>query len=295
MLSYYFRNYLKINTLSVRFANNALEQADNNEVSCICNQVGCRVVEQLIPFANDKVLLQYMNAVWSNIRPLCSDRFASHVIEALLTEACSRSLKPNIDEEFKKSYFEFTLKISKFLLNNIEDFMWDVYGNHIGRSVLGNLSQLKHEDTVSVEQIPDEYKEVVKDYAEHLILWPQFKEFPVAELPSAFIQVLLKALKRLHPKLLKKYLKKLLEECFLDSDVKEEEISNKLPKVFMSNSAIILLETALQVAKSKMYTQIYAKCFVGRLAQLAKMRSTNFAVQKLLGHCEERTEVNIFV
>lgn len=274
---------------SVDFVNNVLEQTENKEIDCICNQVGCRIVEQLLPFANSNALLRYMNAISSDIRRLCSDRFATHVIEALLTETCSRSIKQE-EEEFKKSCFEFTLKVSRFLLNNLEDYLWDTYGNHTCRSVLSNLSQLKHE-SVSLEQIPAEYKECVKDYAERLIVWPQFKELPNTDLTSGFLQVLLQALNRLHPKLLKKYLKKLLEECFLDPTVDETENNKKLPLVFMSQSSIVLLETVLQVAKSKMFTQIYAKCFVGNLVKLATMRSTNFTVQKLLGHCEEKVEV----
>ncbi|KAG5894945.1 hypothetical protein JTB14_023294 [Gonioctena quinquepunctata] len=39
-----------------------------------------------------------------------------------------------------------------------------------------------------------------------------------------------------------------------------------------------------------MFTQIYQACFAGRLLKLAKTRSTNFSVQKLLLHCKEKTE-----
>lgn len=194
------------------------------------------------------------------------------------------------DAEVKKACFEFTIKISRFLLNNLEDYMWDTYANHIGRSVISNLSQLDNAESISIETIPDEYKEIVKDFGERLILWPQFKDMPTEEITSGFFQVLLRALKRLHPKLLKKYLKKLLDECFVGADAKEEN-SNKLPIVFMSKPAMMLLETALQVATAKMFTQIYAMCFVGHLVKLATMRSTNFTVQKLLSHCEEKVEV----
>lgn len=257
-------------------------------MNCICNQVGCRVVEQLLPLSNDRVLLRYVNAISSDIRRLCSDRFASHVIEALLTQACARYLKAECEEEDRNAYFEFVMKVSKFLLNNLEDYLWDTYGNHIGRSVLTNLSQIQEDSKTSKEGIPDEFKEVVKDYAERLILWPQFKELPYTEITSAFLQTLLKALKQIDRKLLKQYLKQLLELCFLDSNVEIE--TDKLPPVFMSKPAMMLLETALQVAKSKMFTQYYAKCFVGHLEKLAKTRSTNFTVQKLLNHCEEKVE-----
>ena len=42
------------------------------------------------------------------------------------------------------------------------------------------------------------------------------------------------------------------------------------------------------------YTEIYAKCFVGRIDKLARSRSTNFAVQKLVTYCKEKSVVSFF-
>lgn len=242
--------------------------------------------------------MRYMETIGKDLRKLCSDRFASHVIEALLTECSVRINKPdggNIDV-FKN----FTTKVSMFLLNNLEDYIWDTYGNHVLRTVLLSLAQMpkndektmnKIEDETQVSNIPNEFSEIVKDYSQRLLTWPQFKDLAYSELTSGFLQTLLKVLKNTHPKEFKKYLKKLLEESFLGQENNEERTANKLPDVFMSRPAMMLLETCLELAKSKMYTQIYAKCFVGNLVVLAKMRSTNFAVQKLISNCKEKSEV----
>lgn len=282
--------------------NNVLDQTKNEELDCCCNQVGCRVIEMLLPFANDTALLRYIEIIGSDLRRLCSDRFASHVVESLITESCRRSLIDNYATEGKNQCKDFTIKVAKFLLNNLEDYVWDTYGNHILRTTIRNLAHLPKEsdskNTNSTTQndavtIPPEYSELVKDYAERLIAWPQFKDLPYEELTSGFLQILLKALKETHPKLLKAYLKKLLDDSFAASQEETTEKSQKLPDVFSSKPAMMLLETSLQVARSKLYTQLYCKCFLGNLCTLAKTRNTNFAVQKLIGNCNEKVEVSL--
>lgn len=292
---------------SVLFANNVLEQTTNEEINCCCNQIGCRVIEMLLPFANDTALLRFIDIIGNDLRRLCSDPFASHVVESLLTECCKRSLIDSYENDVKNKCKDFTMKVSKFLLNNLEDYIWDTYGNHILRTVLRNLSNLSNNketdsnanrnnkitsENKAMVTLPLEYIELVKDYGDRLIAWPQFKDFPYNELTSGFLQIMLKALKETQPKLLKRYLKKLLEESFATTQETEENSkSEKLPDVFSSKPAMMLLEASLQIAQSKLYTQLYCKCFVGNLCTLAKTRNTNFAVQKLLSSCNEKTEV----
>lgn len=258
----------------------------------------------LLPFANDASLLHYIEIIGNDLRRLCGDRFASHVVESLITESCKRSLIEDYESETKSKYKDFTIKVAKFLLNNLEDYIWDTYGNHILRTVIRSLSNLPKEDdsknTNNITKkepvtavVPDEYAELVKDYGERLIAWPQFKDLPYEELTSGFLQIMLKALKEMHPKLLKKYLKKLLDDSFaVQREGDEAEKSGKLPDVFSSKPAMMLLERSLQVASSKLYTQLYCKCFTGNLATLAKTRNTNFAVQKLISNCNEKVEVS---
>lgn len=270
------------------FANNVFQQTENEEINVSCNQVGCRVVELLLPFANDEILKRFMEVFSAELRPLLSDRFASHVVEALFTEAHKKSLSNDREKSFCK---DFVVKVSKFLLNNLEDYVWDTYSNHVIRTCLGNLSQIPKDDNynkaiISSENndIPEEYNEIVKEYGQRLIAWPQFSELCTSELTSGFLQVLLKCLRKIDKKLLKKYLKKLIGEIFLSSD----EQNGGLPKVFLSRSILMLLETAIQIAPSKIYMELYESFFKVQVAKLAKTRSTNFAVQKLVQCCTSK-------
>lgn len=279
------------------FVNNVFEQTENKELDCSCNQVGCRVIETLLPYSNRNVLKKFIDTFAADLRKLCSDRFASHVLEALIIQSCKKSLETSDNPEVPNQYFkESVIKITKFLLNNLEDFMWDTYANHVIRvgleSLLGLFPENKNKgDNTKVEEkqvIPEEFLEIVKEYGERLIRWPQFNELCNSELTSGFLQILLKCLINVDIKLLKRYLKKLLNEVFTTN--MEHCNTNVLPKAFLSKSIIMLLETSIEISTSKLYTQIYATCFSGRLVKLATTRNTNFSVQKLLQHCKEKIE-----
>lgn len=256
--------------------------------------MGCRVIETLLPFAKDEVVERFITAFSPDLRPLCSDRFASHVLQTLFAISCLKSTQNTDDtsEESKTKCKDFTLKLSKFLLNNLEDYINDTYGNHIIRTILSSLCGLAKENKnvkteESVEKIPEEYLEIVKDYVERLISWPHFKDLPYNEISSGLLQILLEALYKVNLKLLKKVQKKLIDESYA---VASEE--NGLPDVFDSKPATMLLESSLNVSTSKIYTKLYSDCFKGHLDVLAKRKQNNFSVQKLLNNCQDKTEVS---
>lgn len=268
------------------FVNNVFNQTVDQEVNCSCNQVGCRVIEMLLPFANDDTLQRFIKIFGADLRPLCSDRFASHIVEALVNEASNRYMRDVSYNDYK----DFVVKVSKFLLNNLEDYIWDTYGNHVIRTCLENIAKLpKTDDKINtvgeICDIPEEYLEIIKDYAERLIVWPQFVELCNLELTSGFLQLLLKCIRKIDVKLLKKYLKKLIGEVFISEG---ETQVNVMHKVFFSKSLLMLLETAIQVAPQKEYLKIYTNLFADNIPKLAKTRSSNFAVQKLLQCCNEK-------
>ncbi|KAK5647264.1 hypothetical protein RI129_002156 [Pyrocoelia pectoralis] len=264
------------------FVNNVFQQTEDQEVNCCCNQVGCRVIQTFLPFASQEYLERYMRVLTADLRPFCSDSFASHVLQTLVDVTCEKSLRTDIDEEFKENCRGTTVKISKFLLNNLEDYVWNTYGNHIIRTVLKNLGNASD---------ISEYVSILKDYGNRLLVWPQFLDLPYSELTSGLLQILLKALQSVDAKLLDVYMNKLLNECFTKvSGVGDEMKSDQLPDAFMSKPVVMLFEICLEVASPKLFTQIYAKCFHNRLVHLSSMKSTNFAVQKLLSNCKEKSE-----
>ncbi|KAF9411208.1 hypothetical protein HW555_009922 [Spodoptera exigua] len=343
--------------------NNVLERTKGEEQNVVGNQLGCRVVELLLPFASPEDLERYMEVLSPDLRRLCSDNFTSHVVETLLRAACERATehlqtsedqtsdseeeapkkkKPKLEPKTEKKYtedhikkcYEFTIKISKYALNNLEDFVWDQYANHILRSVLKCLSGITllpgekpkvniFKDTVDdgkgipphtgkmvYKNVPDEFKEIVKEFVHRLTSWPQFKDLPYQNITSGLVQVLLYAIKNVDKNATKDLLRKLLDESFApedwvnngEDDKKEVKDSNgvvvdtsNLPPVFESEPAVRqvkMLEAALFVSKKKTYTQIYARCFINRLGQLASMPMLNYTVQRLIDNCEVKEEVD---
>lgn len=281
------------------FVQNAMQQTENNEIDICRNQVGCRVIETLLPSADEAVLRRFMTALGGDLRPLCCDRFASHVLCALLSITCTKSLTLPEDDKFKLECKEFTFKISKFMLNNLEDYIWDTYSTHVIRSVIRNLAQIPKidekttnkpiESGIITVEAPEDYKEVIVDLGERLIAWPQFSEFPDSEYTSGLLQVLIPALAKLNAsKLHKKYINKLLKDHFA-AGIEENE-PKTLPKGFLSVPAQILLNQCVESVGSneKLFTKYYESLFKGRLTTLATSKVNNRAVQNLLNSCQEK-------
>lgn len=283
--------------------NNVLDRTKDEELNVIGNQLGCRVIELLLPFASPEDLERYMEVVSPELRKLCSDNFTSHVIETLLRVSCERATEhlqtnpeetkeeeevpkkkrkvektePKYEQEHIQKCHEFTLKISKYALNNLEEFVWDKTANYILRSVVKCLSGITllpgekpkvnifkqtvddgkgippHTNTMTYKVIPEEFKPLVKDFVTRLSSWPQFKDLPFQNTTSGLLQVLLYAVKNVDKNATKEILRDLLDKCFApedwvaegDDDKKEVKdgdgnpaVSSDLPPVFQSEAAV---------------------------------------------------------
>jgi len=115
------------------------------------------------------------------------------------------------------------------------------------------------------------------------------------------LESLLFVIKETDDKLTQKLISKLLNECFTVRNEAQDELEKSKDKsstsdekailsVFEDAASVHLLEAAIINASSKMFTKIYAECFINHLAVLSQHRSANFAVQTLLNCCKEKTE-----
>lgn len=240
-------------------ANNVLDQTNEKEVHTSSNQVACTVIEVILPFASDEHFERYQNAFASNYRPICSDKFSSHILEKLVAISMLRGIatdnKPSpsaetpqakrrktdeipsereynltsdFSDEHRQKCREFVIRTSKFLLNNLEDFVWDTYASHVMRTCLDSLSgifQVKKSfvtntpadsksSTEPALTVPEDWLVVVQEYAKRLHAWPQFADFPYSELSSGLLQSILNALHKRDKKMIKELGKKLLSESF---------------------------------------------------------------------------------
>lgn len=343
---------------AVSMANNVFEQTVDKEIHISSNQIACTILEHLMPYVDSVTLERFHKAFSDSFRPICSDKFSSHILEKLIEVSFLRSVghlqsdedaaseskskKPrtdsvpnekdyNLTETFSDTHRQncanFVIRSSKFLLNNLEDFVWDRYACHIIRTsllslagvfvfktkdfVASNQQQQRHQTTVDKEKplkVPDDWCDIIKEYAERLQAWPQFVDFPYDELSSGLLQHLCLALHHSDKTTLKHLGKKILNDSFIievenavedvkddKDDVKDDiqvngEVKNNLPKVFTTEPSIRLLETLLVSAGPKLLTQIYVKLFSSRLVELSGMRSANFAVQKLLDNIKVKED-----
>ncbi|RXG68004.1 Nucleolar protein 9 [Armadillidium vulgare] len=113
------------------------------------NQLGSRMLEQILADAPTKLLFPVIDAFSEDLRPTFLDQFSSHVLQTLLkisfkniSEGAMEKMenfedKPiPIDENSKSEFIAFLLKVCKFTYNNLEDFIAEKYSSFIVRTVL---------------------------------------------------------------------------------------------------------------------------------------------------------------
>ncbi|KOB65997.1 Nucleolar protein 9 [Operophtera brumata] len=269
---------------------NVLDRTRGDEVNIVSNQLGSRVIELLLPYASAEDLERFTEAIDPHLRKMASDNFTSHVIETLLRVSCDRATehlqesteeevpkkkiklesKKYSDEHIKKCY-DYTIKMCKYVLNNLEDFVWDSYANHILRSALKCLSGIPpHTTKMNYRVVPEEFKELAKEFADRISAWPQFKDLPYKNITSALLQVLLYAVKNVDKHVTKSF----APEGWVSTgaDEKKDKVD-------------------LDAMEEDSKQDIYARCFINRLARLATVPMLNFTVQRLFDNCTVKEEL----
>lgn len=285
--------------------NQVYEETIGREIEYAKNQVGSRVLDSLLKFANYEAIKRLSDALSESLRPLCSDRFASHVLQEII-KVCADRGNPNEhnlktdsckdlvcvkDEEVEK-YCEIALKLCRYVVNNFEEFVWDTFANHVLRTVLECLGGVieRTEECGNKRASPiyenrrtvnESFTTLLIDAANRFLNWPQFLEFGRDELTSALTQTLLRTVKPINSKLTCTLVKKI---C----DVFTENSMEQISTIFHEDPSERLLEVCLAVSKPKTFDRLYKRFFVSRLGELSLMSKGNFAVQRLLDHCQSK-------
>ncbi|KAH8279121.1 hypothetical protein KR026_002010 [Drosophila bipectinata] len=237
----------------VNMANNVFDQTKDQEVHLASNQIVSKALESLVGFVDNTQLERFFEKFGSTLRPICSDRFASHVLQKMVEIAFLRgvgqsavseanedvsatkkakpdaaqveeeyNLSADFSEEHREACRQFVLRISKFMLNNLEDFVWDTCASHIMRTGIlclvgmhvpkiafekGGAEIAKHRKMYTV---PEEWQEVMKEFPQRLEMWPQFPDLPYQEHSSALLGIICLALSVTDKNLLKHFGKKIL-------------------------------------------------------------------------------------
>uniref|UniRef100_A0A182QVR7 PUM-HD domain-containing protein n=1 Tax=Anopheles farauti TaxID=69004 RepID=A0A182QVR7_9DIPT len=75
-------------------SNNVLGQLKGKEIRTASNQVGSRVMENLLTYTDEETFAQQMDTFAENFRVVCCDKFASHVLQRMLCIAMLRRVAP---------------------------------------------------------------------------------------------------------------------------------------------------------------------------------------------------------
>ncbi|KAF4521592.1 hypothetical protein B566_EDAN001312 [Ephemera danica] len=279
------------------FVANTFEQTIGQEVTLATNQFTSYAIEQLIPCATDESIEKFMLALASDLRPICCDIFASHVIQSLLKFASDR-VQELSDCEGEASvwlskHMDWILKVGRFLLNNIDEFAWETYANPVMRTVLEVISggvvthsynskeKVKKIDPELKPMVPKLFKSLLKDYCKLVTSLPQLSDLTTATLTSGLLQSLVQAAARLCHKQLVPLYAKLIEvlkskESFNDANTR-------------------LLEMMLHVAPENLYSQLFETFFQGNLKLLSCESRSNFSVQRLFDSCPSKEQLELLL
>lgn len=306
-------------------ADNFIENSAGKEIAFAAHPIASTLLEALVGHCSPEVFERFTAALLPNLRVLVNDKNASFVLESSLKAATLRALNAEASEapeeaeepSAKKKKFnkvstlleynlnldvklahksyctQFVSKISKFLLNNLEEYLYENNANHLLRSCLhclsGCLSQKNHFQKVDIinlktkhgKTVPDEWNEVLGDFATRLMSWPQFADLAFDESSSVFLQVLCQSLKNIESQhsTLKKLIKSIMRNSFKDENESDgpEEF-----KAFSSPASLRLLESMMDSCDEKLLNKIYKKYFKTKLLDLSQSPNLNFAVQRLI-------------
>lgn len=157
------------------------------------NQVGSRVLDNLMKFVSLESIERLINAFSPELRPMCSDRFSSHVLQRLMQTCTIRgndtdsSATKSIKDVDRKKYNELALKLCRYVINNFEEFIDDTYANHVLRTAfecLGGIANVENEaskkKTTKISdkklQVSSEFKELLSKSSERIRNWPRLVE-----------------------------------------------------------------------------------------------------------------------
>ncbi|KAJ8673354.1 hypothetical protein QAD02_004616, partial [Eretmocerus hayati] len=285
------------------FINNVYEQVKGKEVDFARNKVGSRVIEHLITYGDIDLIQKFDEAFSDALRPMCGDMAASFVIQKLMS-VCAQKGNPTKSEqetsgtaEVKDSeiekYNKIAFKLCKYAINNIEEFVWDRYANHVLRTALeclGGLISVKKNNDKSPQlgerrKVTKEYENLLVAACKGLLKFPQFQEFCQDDLTSGFVQSVLYSLKDVDSDVVSAIIGRVNTECF------KRNTQDMLSNIFINECSVRLLEACIAVSNPKDFTEIYERYFQDKLGELSIMKSANFSVQRLLENCHTKEDM----
>ncbi|KAB7495925.1 Nucleolar protein 9 [Armadillidium nasatum] len=237
------------------------------------NQLGSRMLEQILADAPTKLLFPVIDAFSEDLRPSFVDQFSSHEGAMEKMENFEDKQIP-VDENSKSKFIAFLLKVSKFTYNNLEDFIAEKYSSFIVRTVL---------EICSGVEISAPVKKNVKLQSFHCL---KDDEIQVVEVPESLISVYHEILERIEhlpqfedTQRIVSLASHIIEHGFMKLDNGNAEVH----PVFADHSTCRLMEVLMSVVPEKNQELIYRAFFQDQMMKLVNLGIGWHAVDKLFG------------
>ena len=313
------------------FVTNVFETTLNEEVSLCSNQLVSRVIERLLPLSTNDVRTRFMRCLADDLRIVAVDPFSSHVLETLLLLATfekSDLKSANKNNEYISFRRTWVLRVSKFMINNIEEFSNDCYASHLVRTCFQCLGGIRIDDNITrsrksrnqqgdygnigqkkkVEATELNESQIASTLETNIlheplilalnkILASNALEMTSYETSSAVIQSLILVLNKISlTKDCKQLCEFLLDNVFKGKmlttskdDTNNDTLTEDKENVLQYESSCRLLETIILVSES--IPKVFKKCkkiLDGNLYDWAIHPIGNFALQKFLDVCDDK-------
>nr|CAD7452091.1 unnamed protein product [Timema tahoe] len=208
------------------------------------------------------------------------------------------------------------LKVARFALNNLEEFMWNPYAAQVVEEVLHNLSVSEHTGCPSLYYLDNAYPiasqeniNLLVQFADKFLSWPELAALAYNEVTAHLLKTLLNALSEVRSDTTQKLAYKLLSDCFAYDEhslsilicfksrfpsikrnytkgVNRDHSISVLP-AFENMASSQLFNSVIYIASPELLNEIHKRCFKGRLLQLSLTELAVPLVNNLLDHCTD--------
>uniref|UniRef100_A0A4P6D6J5 Putative nucleolar protein 9 rhodnius neglectus n=1 Tax=Rhodnius prolixus TaxID=13249 RepID=A0A4P6D6J5_RHOPR len=260
-------------------AKNTLEQTEGIEVDVCNHTVAASILERIIPYAPWSEIQRIADAMDQEMNRIKSSS-ESRVEEAIIKEAGNRIR--TAEKEEKETCLHYLNNKSNQLLQNFENDIWNLNINFAARTCLTVCSgyDAKTNNKTAISKI------IVKKFSKKLMKWPEIADNYYHESISGFLQILIYSLKAVSIKKCQKFVRFLMENCFMKND-------DNLPdtvsvEYFEDVPWSRLLEAIIDVASPEIQEEIYQKIFLNHIGTLILSKKGHFAVCKLIKSCSNK-------
>jgi len=285
------------------FLRNVYAQIEDDTTQLLRHTLTSKVLEKIIPLLNDDLYIKLCLFLTEDIEVLCSDRFASHVVETMC-----KTVTSHIENELVIKAF---VKLFKCLRGKVDVLLRNIYGSHVLSTLLqvfsgvqvaenitksrnareskkkNNKNKVKTDDKamkeVSVTEVPKLFLKQLNKMVDEIIEDDNFGELLCHRNASPVLQVVLLAASKVSSKRYDGATKEILARAnVLNVDEEDEDTLDKLPVVLTDEVGSHLFEVLLQSSDAILFDQLTSKCFSKIIVSLSLHHVANYLTQMFL-------------